>query len=142
MHADPYLPIFERTQTITIVGMSPKPERDSHHVAQYLQAQGFRIVPINPAVDEVLGERSWPSLTEAAKHHRIDLVDVFRDSAAVPPIADEAIAIGAQALWLQIGVRHDAALAKAQAAGLAVVQDHCTLVEHQRLRAEGFLPPR
>ena len=141
MHADPYLPICERTQTIAIVGLSPKPERDSHHVAQYLQAQGFRIVPINPAVDEVLGERSWPSLTEAAKHHRIDLVDVFRDSAAVPPIADEAIAIGAQALWLQIGVRHDAALAKAQAAGLAVVQDHCTLVEHQRLRAVGLLPP-
>jgi hypothetical protein len=142
MHADPYLPIFERTQTIAIVGLSPKPERDSHHVAQYLQAQGFRIVPINPAVDEVLGERSWPSLTEAAKHHRIDLVDVFRDSAAVPPIADEALAIGAKALWLQIGVRHDAALAKAQAAGLAVVQDHCTLVEHQRLRAAGLLSAR
>ena len=142
MHADPYLPIFERTQTIAIVGLSPKPERDSHHVAQYLQAQGFRIVPINPAAPEVLGERSWPSLTEAAKHHRIDLVDVFRDSAAVPPIADEALAIGAKALWLQIGVRHDAALAKAQAAGLAVVQDHCTLVEHQRLRAAGLLSAR
>ena len=139
MPADPHLPIFEHTQTIAIVGLSPKPERDSHHVAQYLQAQGFRIVPINPAANEVLGERCWPSLTEAAKHHRIDLVDVFRDSAAVPPIADEAIAIGAQALWLQIGVRHDAALAKAQAAGLAVVQDHCTLVEHQRLRAAGLL---
>ncbi len=139
MPADPHLPIFERTQTIAIVGLSPKPERDSHRVAQYLQAQGFRIVPINPAADEVLGERCWPSLTEAAKHHRIDLVDVFRDSAAVPPIADEAIAIGAQALWLQMGVRHDAALAKAQAAGLAVVQDHCTLVEHQRLQAAGWL---
>ena len=85
-------------------------------MAQYLQEQGYRIVPINPSVTEVLGERSWPSLTEAAKHHRIDLVDVFRDSAAVPPIADEAIAIGARALWLQIGVRHDEALAKAQAA--------------------------
>lgn len=84
MPADPHLPIFEHTQTIAIVGLSPKPERDSHHVAQYLQAQGFRIVPINPAADEVLGERCWPSLTEAAKHHRIDLVDVFRDSAAVP----------------------------------------------------------
>ena len=142
MHADPYLPIFERTQTIAIVGLSPKPERDSHHVAQYLQAQGFRIVPINPSAPEVLGERSWPSLTEAAKHHRIDLVDVFRDSAAVPPIADEALAIGAKALWLQIGVRHDAALAKAQAAGLAVVQDHCTLVEHQRLRAAALLSAR
>ena len=141
MPADPHLPIFEHTQTIAIVGLSPKPERDSHHVAQYLQAQGFRIVPINPAADEVLGERCWPSLTEAAKHHRIDLVDVFRDSAAVPPIADEAIAIGTKALWLQIGVCHDEALAKAQAAGLEVVQDHCTLVEHQRLRAAGLLPP-
>lgn len=137
---EPYLSILQSAQTIAIVGLSPKPERDSHHVAQYLQEQGYRIVPINPAAEQILGERSWPSLTEAAKHHRIDLVDVFRDSAAVPPIADEAIAVGAKALWLQIGVRHDDALAKAHAAGLAVVQDHCTLVEHQRLRAAGALP--
>lgn len=137
---EPYLSILQSAQTIAIVGLSPKPERDSHHVAQYLQEQGYRIVPINPAAEQILGERSWPSLTEAAKHHRIDLVDVFRDSAAVPPIADEAIAVGAKALWLQIGVRHDDALAKAHAAGLAVVQDHCTLVEHQRLRAAGVLP--
>ena len=82
-------------RTVAVVGLSPKPERDSHHVAQYLQAQGYRIVPINPSATEILGERSWPSLTEAAKHHRIDLVDVFRDSAAVPHIADEAMAIGA-----------------------------------------------
>ena len=122
----PYLSILQSAKTIAIVGLSPKPERDSHHVAQYLQEQGYRIVPINPSATEVLGERSWPSLTEAAKHHRIDLVDVFRDSAAVPPIADEAIAIGARALWLQIGVCHDDALAKAQAAGLKVVQDRCT----------------
>lgn len=135
MTPDLYAHIFRNTRTIAVVGLSPKPERDSHHVAQYLQAQGFRIVPVNPAVHEVLGEKSWPSLTEAAQHHAIDLVDVFRDSAAVPPIADEAIAIGAKALWLQLGVRHDAALAKAQAAGLAVVQDRCTLVEHQRLKA-------
>jgi uncharacterized protein len=136
----PYLPLFEGTRTIAIVGLSPKPERDSHHVAQYLQQQGYRIVPINPAAETILGERCWPSLTEAAQHHTIDLVDVFRDSAAVPPIADEAIAIGAKTLWLQLGVRHDGALAKAQAAGLVVVQDHCTLVEHQRLRAAGLLP--
>ena len=135
MSPDLYAHIFRNTRTIAVVGLSPKPERDSHHVAQYLQTQGFRIVPVNPAVHEVLGEKSWPSLTEAARHHAIDLVDVFRDSAAVPPIADEAIAIGAKALWLQLGVRHDAALAKAQAAGLAVVQDRCTLVEHQRLKA-------
>ncbi len=137
---EPYLSILQSAHTIAIVGLSPKPERDSHHVAQYLQEQGYHIVPINPAAEQILGERSWPSLTEAAKHHRIDLVDVFRDSAAVPPIADEAIAVGAKALWLQIGVRHDDALAKAHAAGLAVVQDHCTLVEHQRLRAAGALP--
>lgn len=135
MTPDLYAHIFRNTRTIAVVGLSPKPERDSHHVAQYLQAQGFRIIPVNPAVNEVLGEKSWPSLTEAARHHAIDLVDVFRDNTAVPPIADEAIAIGAKALWLQLGVRHDAALAKAQAAGLAVVQDRCTLVEHQRLKA-------
>lgn len=136
------LNILQTCRTIAVVGLSPKPERDSHHVAEYLQQQGYRIVPINPMATDILGERCWPTLSAAAQHLKIDLVDVFRNSADVAPIADEAIAIGAQALWLQIGVRHDAALAKAQAAGLAVVQDHCTLVEHQRLRAEGFLPPR
>lgn len=132
------LSIFKGTRTIAVVGLSPKPERDSHHVAEYLQLQGYRIVPINPMVTEVLGERAWPSLTDAAKHHTIDLVDVFRESAAVPAIADEAIAIGAKALWLQLGVTHDAALAKAQAAGLMVVQDRCTLVEHQSLKDQGL----
>lgn len=132
------LSIFKGTRTIAVVGLSPKPERDSHHVAEYLQLQGYRVVPINPMVTEVLGERAWPSLTDAAKHHTIDLVDVFRESAAVPAIADEAIAIGAKALWLQLGVTHDAALAKAQAAGLMVVQDRCTLVEHQSLKDQGL----
>lgn len=132
------LSIFKGTRTIAVVGLSPKPERDSHHVAEYLQLQGYRIVPINPMVTEVLGERAWPSLTDAAKHHTIDLVDVFRESAAVPAIADEAIAIGAKALWLQLGVTHDAALHKAQTAGLMVVQDRCTLVEHQSLKDQGL----
>ena len=122
-------------RTIAVVGLSPKAHRDSHHVAEYLQQQGYRIVPVNPQATEILGERCWPSLTEAAQHERIDLVDVFRNSADVPPIADEAIAIGARALWLQLGVRHDEAAARARAAGLAVVQDKCTLVEHQRLNA-------
>ncbi len=103
------------------------------------RSRGTASCPSTLRPPEILGERSWPSLTEAAKHHHIDLVDVFRDSAAVPPIADEAIAIGARALWLQIGVCHDEALAKAQAAGLGVVQDRCTLVEHQRLRSAGLL---
>lgn len=134
--------ILKGSRTIAVVGLSPKPERDSHHVAEYLQQQGYRIVPVNPMAtgQHILGEPCWPSLSEAARHHRIDLVDVFRNSADVPPIVEEAIAIGAQAMWLQLGVRHDAAAARARAAGLQVVQDHCTLVEHQRLVAQGVLP--
>lgn len=127
-------------RTIAVVGLSPKAHRDSHHVAEYLQQQGYRILPVNPQATEILGERCWPSLTEAAQHERIDLVDVFRNSADVPPIADEAIAIGARALWLQLGVRHDEAAARARAAGLLVVQERCTLVEHRRLQAAGQLP--
>ena len=140
--SDAILSILQGSRTIAVVGLSPKPERDSHHVAEYLQQQGYRIVPVNPMANgqQILGERCWPSLTEAARHHRIDLVDVFRNSADVPPIAEEAIAIGAKVLWLQLGVQHDAAAARARAAGLQVVQDRCMLVEHQRLVAQGDLP--
>ena len=135
---------LQNCRTIAVVGLSPKPARDSHHVAEYLQKQGYRIVPINPMAQEILGERCWPTLTEAAQqlaseNVRIDLVDVFRNSADVAPIADEAIAIGAKALWLQLGVRDDAACARAQAAGLLAVQDRCTLVEHERLVRAGAL---
>jgi len=138
---DPIHDILQGSRTIAIVGLSPRPERDSHHVAQYLQQQGYHIVPVNPmAADQhILGERCWPSLSEAARHHRIDVVDVFRNSAEVPPIADEAVAIGAQTLWLQQGVRHDDAAACARAAGLRVVQDRCMLLEHGRLRRLGLL---
>ena len=131
------LNILQNCRTIAVVGLSPKPERDSHHVAEYLQQQGYRIVPINPMATDILGERCWPTLSEAAQHLKIDLVDVFRNSADVAPIADEAIAIGAQALWLQQGVRDDAACERARAAGLLAVQDRCTLVEHQRLLRSG-----
>ncbi|MCO5109317.1 MAG: CoA-binding protein [Burkholderiaceae bacterium] len=129
--------LLRECRTIAVVGLSPKAHRDSHHVALYLQQQGYRIVPVNPLATEILGERCWPSLTEAARHEQIDLVDVFRQSDEVPALADEAIAIGARGLWLQLGVRHDAACERARAAGLAVVQDKCTLVEHQRLGALG-----
>ena len=139
MHADPYLPIFERTQTIAIVGLSPKPERDSHHVAQYLQSQGFRIVPINPVAAAsgmpILGEKVYATLTDAAQHTSIELVDIFRNSADVPPIIDEAIAMKAPAVWLQLGVVHDAATAKARAAGLLVVEDRCLMVDHRHAAA-------
>ena len=129
--------LLRECRTIAVVGLSPKAHRDSNHVALYLQQQGYRIVPVNPLATEILGERCWPSLTEAARHVQIDLVDVFRQSDEVPALADEAIAIGARGLWLQLGVRHDAACERARAAGLAVVQDKCTLVEHQRLNALG-----
>lgn len=126
--------ILQNYRTVAVVGLSPKPHRDSHEIASYLQRQGWRIVPINPAagVAEILGERVYPSLIEAAKHIQIDLVDVFRNSADVPPVADEAIAIGAKALWLQLGIEHPAAAEKARAAGLLVVQNKCLLVEHRR----------
>ena len=138
------LSILRDSRTIAVVGLSPRPERDSHHVAEYLQQQGYRIVPVNPmATDQtILGERCWPSLSAAAEQHRIDAVDVFRNSADVPPIAEEAIAIGANALWLQLGVQHDGAAAHARAAGLQVVQQQCMLVEHQRLLAHGALTAR
>jgi predicted CoA-binding protein len=117
--------------TIAVVGLSPKPHRDSYRVSQYMQARGYRIVPINPNANEVLGEKAYASLTEAAAHERIDLVNCFRNAEDIPPIAAEAIAIGAKGLWLQIGVSHDDAAAQAQAAGLAVVQDRCLMVEHR-----------
>ena len=122
--------ILRHCRTVAVVGLSPKPHRDSFRVSQYMQAQGWKIVPINPNVTEVLGEKAYPSLTEAARHHAIDLVNVFRNAADVPPLATEAIAIGAKGLWLQVGIVHAKATAQVQAAGLWAVQDRCLMVEH------------
>ena len=120
-------------KTIAVVGLSPKPHRDSFRVAQYMQDHGLRIVPINPNATEVLGEKAYASLTEAAQHARIDMVNCFRNSEDIPPIAKEAIAIGAKSLWLQIGVVNDDAAKQATDAGLVVVQDLCLMVEHRQL---------
>ncbi len=127
--------ILRSCRTVAVVGLSPKTHRDSYEIASYIQRHGWRIIPINPAaqVAEILGEKVYPNLIEAAKHEQIDLVNVFRNSADVPPVADEAIAIGAKALWLQLGIEHPAAAEKARAAGLMVVQNRCLLVEHRRL---------
>lgn len=123
--------ILDRCRTVAVVGLSPKPHRDSFQVARHMQAQGWRIVPINPnASGEILGEKVYPSLSEAAKHERIELVNCFRNSADIPPIVDEAIAIGAQAVWMQLGVEHAAAAEKARAAGLVVVQNRCLKIDH------------
>ena len=126
--------ILKTCRTVAVVGLSPKPHRDSFDVARYMQAHGWRIIPVNPVAaasgEPILGEKVYATLLEAAQHEKIDLVNVFRNSADVPPVAQEAIAIGAQALWLQLGIENAAAASAAQAAGLRVVQNKCLLVEH------------
>ena len=122
-----------------MVGLSPKPQRASFDVARYMQAQGYRIIPVNPNATEVLGEKAYATLLEAAQHEKIDLVNCFRNSQDIPPIVDEAIAIGAQAVWMQLGISHPAAAATARAAGLLVVQDRCIKTDHRVLMSRGLL---
>lgn len=133
--------ILTHCRTIAVVGLSPKPHRASFDVARYMQANGYRIIPVNPNVSEVLGEKAYASLREAAQHENIDLVNCFRNSEDIPPIVDDAIAIGAKAVWMQLGITHPAAAAKAEAAGLLVVQDHCLKIDHRVLQSRGLLPP-
>jgi hypothetical protein len=126
--------ILNTCRTVAVVGLSPKPHRASYDVARYMQAQGWRIIPVNPVAaasgTPILGEPVYATLLDAAQHEKIDLVNVFRNSADVPPVATDAIAIGAQALWLQLGIENAPAAAAAQAAGLRVVQNKCLMVEH------------
>ena len=126
--------ILATCKTIAVVGLSPKPHRASFDVSRYMQAHGWRIIPINPVVAAsgatILGEKVYATLAEAAQHEKFDLVNIFRNSEDVPPVVDEAIAIGAQAVWLQLGIVNDSALEKARAAGLQVIQDKCLKVEH------------
>ncbi|MBA3593901.1 MAG: CoA-binding protein [Pseudomonadota bacterium] len=131
--------ILNHCHTIAIVGLSDQPHRPSFDVARYMQAQGYRIIPINPNVAQVLGEKAYASLTDAAKHEVIDLVSCFRNSADIPPVVDEAIAIGAKAIWMQLDISHPEAATKAQAAGLLVVQDHCIKIDHRVLMSRGLL---
>ena len=120
--------ILEKTRVIAVVGLSPDPGRPSHGVARYLQRNGYRIIPVNPLIDEALGERAYPGLRQVPV--AIDLVDVFRRSEYVAAIADDAIAIDAAALWLQDGVRDEASAERARRAGLDVVMDDCIMRRH------------
>lgn len=124
--------VLRHCRTVAVVGLSPKPHRDSYQVARYMQARGWRIVPVNPmaAGQTILGEPVYPSLTEAARHARIELVNCFRNSADIPPVVEEAITIGALAVWMQLGVEHAEAAARARAAGLRVVQNRCLKIDH------------
>ena len=131
--------ILNHYRTIAVVGLSHKPHRPSFEVARYLQQQGYRIIPVNPNETQVLGEKAYATLTQAALHEKIELVNCFRNSPDIPPLVDEAIAMGAQAVWLQLGIANARAAEKAEAAGLLVVQDHCIKIDHQALLAKGLL---
>jgi len=123
--------ILLRRTTVAVVGCSPDPSRDSHKVARALQRMGHRVIPVNPQAREILGVRCYGSLRQIEEP--IGMVDVFRRPDAVPAIVEDAIAVGAEVLWLQLGVIHEGAAARARAAGLTVVMDRCPAVEYRRL---------
>lgn len=130
---------------IAVVGLSNRPDRPSYDVTAYMQRQGYRIVAVNPmyAGQQILGEHCYASLTEAAEalagQVRIDIVDCFRKAADIPPVVDEAIAIGAACVWMQQGIVNHAAAAKAEAAGLKVIMDRCIKVDHAMGITHGVL---
>jgi len=134
--------ILKDSKTIAVVGLSNKPERASFGVAEYLQQQGYRIIPVNPAYEgqDILGERVYADLQAAAdalapSGTRIDIVDCFRKSEDIPPLARDAIAIRAGCLWMQLDIENQAAADLARAAGLDVVMNHCLKIEHRALNA-------
>ncbi|HKY83384.1 MAG TPA: CoA-binding protein [Anaerolineales bacterium] len=123
--------IFESATTIAVVGLSNDPFKASHGVARYLMSQGYTLIPVNPNSPQVLGLPSFPDLASLGRP--VDVVQIFRPSADVPPIVDQAIAIGARAVWMQEGIAHPGAAHKAEAAGLGVVMNRCMMKEHYRL---------
>ena len=133
--------VLTQCHTIAVVGLSPQWHRPSHFAAKYMQAHGYRIVPVNPVVAQgggsILGEICFASLSDAGQAiarqgGRIDMVDCFRRSEDIPPLAEDAVAIGAKCLWLQLGVVNEAAARQAEDAGLLVIQNRCVKIEHAR----------
>jgi predicted CoA-binding protein len=127
--------ILTETRTWAVVGCSPDPRRDSHRIARLLQTRGFRVIPVNPNVDEVLGERCYPCLSDIPASEQVEVVDIFRRADRAGAHVDEAIAAGARAVWMQIGVIDEAAAQRALEAGLLVVMDRCPAIELPRLAA-------
>jgi uncharacterized protein len=127
--SDPIAGLLARSKTIAVVGLSDSPLRPSYGISQYMQKSGYRIIPVNPAISEALGEKSYVSLLDVPE--KIDIVDIFRHSEFVEEVVDQAIAIKAPAIWMQEGVVHEKAAAKARKAGIFVVMDSCILVEHR-----------
>ncbi|MCI4319624.1 MAG: CoA-binding protein [Thermoplasmata archaeon] len=133
--------LLTRARTIAVVGLSDNPERDSHGIAKFLQLQGYRIVPVNPKLTRVLGERAYPSLTAIPPPVKVDIVDIFRRSEEVESVVDAALQRGVGAVWMQLGVSNEPAAAKVRARGLPVYQNRCIMVEHRRLRVPSAGPP-
>jgi len=123
--------ILTDSKVIAVVGLSPKEDRASNEVARYLQSQGYTIIPVNPGHEEILGEKSYPSLAEIPT--KVDIVDIFRRPEQVGPIIDEATKIGSPVVWLQLGIRNDDEAQKVLDAGKTVIQDKCILIEHKSL---------
>lgn len=123
--------ILKECRVIAVVGLSAQWHRPSHFAAKYLLEHGYRVIPVNPQYREVLGQKCYATLREIPE--KVDMVDVFRKSADVMPVAEDAIAIGARVLWQQLGVKNEAAAARARAAGLETVMDRCVKIEHGRL---------
>src|SRR5262249_51204232 len=123
--------VLETARTIAVVGLSGKRYRPSYGVAEYMRRAGYRIIPVNPNEEEVLGERAWPDLDSVPE--RVDIVNIFRRSECVPAIVEAAIRKGVKAVWMQEGVYHEAAARRAREAGLEVVMDRCILKDHRRL---------
>jgi predicted CoA-binding protein len=122
--------ILLRHKTIAVVGLSAQWHRPSYFAAKYMQEHGYRVIPVNPMYPEILGEKSYKSVRDIPE--KVDIVDCFRKSADIPPIAEDAIAIGAKVLWMQLGVHNAEARKRAEAAGLEVVEDRCVKIEHGR----------
>lgn len=123
--------ILKNSRIVAIVGLSPKPVRDSYKVAKYLKEQGYVIVPVNPGQKEILGEKSYPNIK--AIPFPVDIVDIFRKPEAIPPIVDDAIEIGAKAVWMQQGIAHNRSAEKARKRGLQVVMSKCIKIEHMNM---------
>ena len=123
--------VLARARTIAVVGLSPRPERPSHRIARLLKAWGYRVIPVRPALREVLGEKAYPRLADVPE--KIDLVDVFRAAEEVGPIVEQCIALGLPAIWIQQGIVNQPAAERARAAGMFVVMDRCISVDYRRL---------
>ena len=131
--ADAMRAMLQRAKTVAVVGLSPNADRPSHRIARRLQQWGYRVIPVRPAVSEVLGEKAYARLADVPDP--IDLVDVFRAADQLDPVVDECIALKVPALWIQEGIVNEAAAERAAAAGIQVVMDRCIAVEYRKLMA-------